>query len=47
MGGTFIQAAKEGKISFDNLKGDLAEYSGAVADTYNETLDGTDKIKLA
>lgn len=47
MGGTFINAAKEGKISFDSLKGDLAEYSGAVNDSYNQTRTGVDKMKGA
>lgn len=47
MGGAFISAAKEGKISLDDLKANLAEYGGAVDDTYAETRDGVDKMKGA
>lgn len=47
MGGAFISAAKEGKISFDSLSTDMASYTGAVNNTYNETLTGVDKMKGA
>lgn len=43
----FITAAKEGKISISDLSGSLADYGTVVNDTYQQTLDGTDKMKLA
>ena len=43
----FITAAQEGKISIDDLTTSLDEYGGVVDDTYQQTLDGTDAMKLA
>lgn len=43
----FITAAQEGKISLDDLSSSLDEYSTVVDDTYQQTLDGTDAMKLA
>lgn len=41
------QAIREGRLSVDNLKNSLSEYGSVVEDTFNETLDPTDKAKLA
>lgn len=43
----FITAAKEGKLSIDDLGASLEDYGSVVSDTYEQTLDGTDKMKLA
>lgn len=43
----FITAAQEGKISLDDLSSSLDDYSTVVDDTYQQTLDGTDAMKLA
>lgn len=43
----FITAAQEGKISIDDLTTSLDDYGGVVDDTYQQTLDGTDAMKLA
>lgn len=43
----FITAAKEGKINLEDLSGSLDEYASVVDNTYEATLDGTDKMKLA
>lgn len=42
-GGSFVTAAKEGRISLDNLSTDLSTYGTVVADTFNETQDPWDK----
>lgn len=43
----FITAAKEGKINLSDLSQSLESYATVVDDTYEATLDGTDKMKLA
>lgn len=43
----FITAAKEGKISLDDLGTSLEDYASVVDETYEATLDGTDKMALA
>lgn len=43
----FITAAQEGKISIDDLTTSLDDYGSVVDDTYQQTLDGTDAMKLA
>ena len=43
----FITAAQEGKISIEDLTTSLDEYGSIVDDTYQQTLDGTDAMKLA
>jgi len=43
----FIQAAQEGKLSIGDLEDSMDDYSTAVDDTYNETMDGTDEMALA
>ena len=43
----FITAAKEGKLNISGLQTSLSEYSTVVNDTYQQTLDGTDKMALA
>lgn len=43
----FINAAKEGKISIDGLSTAMNDYGTIVDSTYQQTLDGTDKMALA
>lgn len=43
----FVTAAKEGKISIDDLSTVMSDYGTVVDDTYQQTLDGTDQMKLA
>lgn len=43
----FITAAQEGKISIEDLTTSLDDYGSVVDDTYQQTLDGTDAMKLA
>ena len=43
----FITAAQEGKLSIGDLENSMGDYSTVVDDTYNATLDGTDKMALA
>lgn len=43
----FVTAAQEGKLSLSDLEGSLSDYGTVVDDTYQQTLDGTDKMKLA
>ena len=43
----FVTAAKEGKINLSDLEGSLKSYANVVDDTYEATLSGTDKMKLA
>lgn len=42
----FVTAAKEGKLSFKNLSGDLSDYKNVVNETYDEIIDETDKMEL-
>lgn len=41
------QAVREGRFSLDNLSGSLENYSGIVQNTYNETIDPWDKMRVA
>lgn len=43
----FVTAAQEGKLSLSDLEGSLSDYGTVVDETYQQTLDGTDKMKLA
>lgn len=43
----FVTAAKEGKINISDLSASLSDYGHVVDDTYQQTLDGTDKMALA
>ncbi|MCH3943065.1 MAG: phage tail tape measure protein [Atopobiaceae bacterium] len=39
------QAMADGKVSLDGMSGDLSKYAGTVDDTFNQTVDGADKMK--
>ena len=43
----FVTAAQEGKLSISDLETALSDYGTVVSDTYEQTLDGTDKMALA
>lgn len=43
----FITAAKEGKLSISDLSTSMSDYGDVVENTYQQTLDGTDSMKLA
>lgn len=43
----FVTAAQEGKLNISDLEGSMDDYGTVVDDTYQETLDGTDQMKLA
>ncbi len=40
-------AIREGRISFDDISGSMADYGSVVADTFDGTQDGIDKYKVA
>lgn len=43
---SFVNLAKQGKISLNGLNKDLSKYSGVVDTTYEATLDGLDQVTL-
>jgi phage-related minor tail protein len=46
-GPAIAEACKSGRLDFNDLSDAMSDYQGNVEDTYEETLDGVDKIKLA
>ena len=46
-GDAFVDMAKSGRLSLDNLQTDLSQYGSTVDDTFNGTLDPIDKAKTA
>ena len=46
-GPAIAEACKSGRLNFNDLSNALTDYQGSVEDTYETTLDGVDKIKLA
>ena len=46
-GPAIFEACKQGSLSFENLSSDASEYLGSVETTFENTLDGPDKMKVA
>ena len=46
-GPAMANMARQGRVSFSSLSSSLSDYSGNVTNTYETTLDGTDKMNVA
>lgn len=46
-GPAIYEACKQGSLSFESLSSDASEYLGSVENTFEETLDAPDKMKVA